>query len=334
MKIINDEVENRTTLDMQIKFINKTDFHLITNKSESKENEFLEKITFFQKSQITVQQIKDYLLTISTPAPGKSSSMVDTYIMLLIKQEPSWLKAFFSKLIVEHNKDDLIANIKVKIKEKNVKDTRIDDVFSSVDSHLRRMMYDDIKARKKIVITFEDYYRNFTRYFELGRNKKLPIRLETKKVSIPVNAQTHISIRQLIDAEILSEVDEDFDETVVNIFTSKYELNNNLIKWIQDSDITEDDKKAFDKESSDRWAVIFKSVYSKILRKLRTTTIDTIDQEELIELASTCYYKTLELQLTIDETELTTNMSNGQFYLLSDKPTLGWHFNWKERYKP
>lgn len=334
VKIINDEVENRTTLDMQIEFINKTDFHLITNKSESKENEFLEKITFFQKSQITVQQIKDYLLTISTPAPGKSSSMVDTYIMLLIKQKPSWLKAFFSKIIVEHNKDDLIANIKVKIKEKNVKDTRIDDVFSSVDSHLRRIMYDDIKARKKIVITFEDYYRNFTRYFELGRNKKLPIRLEKKKVSIPVNAQTHISIRQLIDTEILSEVDEDFDEIVVNIFTSKYELNNNLIKWIQDSDITEDDKKAFDKESFDRWAVIFKSVYSKILRKLRTTTIDTIDQEELIELASTCYYKTLELQLTIDETELTTNMSNGQFYLLSDKPTLGWHFNWKERYKP
>lgn len=333
IKIIKDKAENRTSIDSQMKFIDKTYFQLITNKSYSVSNEFVKKLNSFKNGKLTISGMKNHLTSLCTPLPGKERSEVDNYIHTLEIQDDTWLTEFLQKVSIEQNMDDLIERIKMRIKEKNVADTRLDDVFSSIDSNLKRMIYEDVKARNKVEITFDEYHKNFTRYFELGRGRKLPIRLGSKKISVPDNAVSHISIRQLMDSDILSELDDEFEETLIRIFTSKYEMNNHLESWIQQSEITEEERRCFEEESIIQWTNTFNSTYASLKRTLREKNISEINRDDLFELTSACYHKTLELKLSIDDTELVTSMSNGQFYLLSDKPSIGWHFGWKGRYK-
>lgn len=332
ISIINDPAENRTSLESQLEFINKTEFQLVTNKSNSSSNQFITKLGEYQNGNLTLADMKAYLKMLCIPKKGKDSSKVDTYISTLENQEEKWLENFLNKLRIEHNKDDLINRIKLRIKEKNVKSSRIDDVFASVNSRLKELIYKDIKAGKKVKFTFDEYDKHFTRLFELGRSIKLPIILGNKSVPLPENPQDHTFIKQLLDIQILSRHDTDYEENLVNFFTSKYEMHNHLLRWIQQSEITEDVKREFDEETKSQWTTIFNSTYSKLKRKLRGMSIEEIDKDKLLDLASQCYFETLKIKLSLDDTPINTSMSNGQFYLLSDIPVIGWDYCWKERY--
>lgn len=327
-----DPVEKRTSLKAQIKFIDKTEFQLVTNKSNTTSNQFIKKLAEYQKGKLTVGDLKSYLKILCSPKTGKDTPKVDKYISTLESQAEEWLQQFLNKLRIEHNKDDLIECIKLRIKEKNVKHSRIDDVFASIDSHLKTLIYEDVKARRKVLFTFDEYDKHFTRFFEWGRSIKLPIILGDKKVSLPKNPEKYTFIKQLIDIEIISQLDNDFEDSLISVFTSKYEMHNNLFRWLQQDEITEDVIRQFDEETILIWTNIFGSIYNKLRRKLRRMPIEQIDQDELLDLASQCYFEALKLNLSIDETSLNTSMSNGQFYLLSDIPVLGWDIRWKERY--
>lgn len=331
--LINDPFEKRMTLEVQIEYIKKTDFQLVTNKSNSTSNKFISSLQSFQENKLNIKELRSYLTELSTPKKNKNPSSVDNYIIEIIKQDDEWLKEFFSRLFIEHNKDDLISRIKMKIKEKNIDDNRIDDVFAAVDSHLRRMIYDDVKARKKVTITFDDYHKRFTRFFKLGQSIKLPIRLSAKKVELPQYPENYISIKQLIDIEDLHQTDEDYEEKLINIFASKMEMQDHLTRWIQKDEITLEIIKGFNETTKKLWQNIFNGTYIELKRKLRGGTISDISDEEIIGLALKCYYEVLKKELIIDETPLDITMSNGQFYLLSEIPVIGWHYRWKERYK-
>ncbi|PFR94858.1 hypothetical protein [Priestia megaterium] len=331
--MINDKSEQRTTESIQLKYINNTHFILITNKPISKSNKFLEELVFYQEGAVELDQLKKTLTIISTPSKGKKISTVDTYIKKLLQQEDKWLAAFFNRLSIKPNMDELIELIKMRIKEKNVSESRVEDVYSAIDSRLRKLIFEDVKKGKKIVIDFSEYYKLFTKYFELGRSRKLPIRLNYPKQATVQNPENHTSIKQLIDIEIISPQDYDYDDTIVEIFICKYLMHNNLERWLQDVDITEEQKHNFEQEAIKNWSNKFNSTYSRVKRRLRNNNIDEFDQDELLDLAAQCYYATLELSLLIDETELDIRMSNGFFYLLSDRPSIGWYYNWKDRYK-
>ncbi|QCJ40832.1 hypothetical protein FAY30_02305 [Bacillus sp. S3] len=332
ISIINDPAEKRLSLESQLEFINKTDFQLVTNKSNSITNLFITKLEEYQSGKLSLVEMKAYLKVLSNPKKGKESSKVDTYISTLENQDEKWLESFLNKLRIEHNKDDLINRIKLRIKEKNVKSSRIDDVFVAVNSRLKEIIYEDIKAGKKVKFTFDEYDKHFTRLFELGRSIKLPIILSNKRVPLPENPQDYTVIKQLLDVQILSKYDADYEENLVNIFTSKYEMHNHLLRWLQNSEITEDVKREFDEETKSQWTTIFNSTYSKLKRKLRGMSIEEIDNDELLDLASQCYFETLKLKLSIDDTPINTTMSYGQLYLLSDIPVIGWDYRWKERF--
>ncbi|MED1919081.1 hypothetical protein P4V64_27640 [Bacillus thuringiensis] len=315
--MINDDAEDRTTLEKQTEFINKTLFYLVTNKSCSSDNQFFKNLSDFQDNKLKINEFKEYLKELSTPMEGKAPSTVDEYIKKLIKQEDKWLKAFLGNLSILLRLDELIVLIKAKIKEKNVAANRVDYVYDAINSNLRDYMYHEIKAGKKVVLTFDDYYNRFTRYFEMARTtRRLPIYPISKKAKVPTDVKKHNSIQQLLDIEVLAEADEDFEERVVKIFTSKLHMFNHLENWFQAFEITDEQRKSFNDDTVTEWQKVFDKIHFKIKKRLRTDSIENIPQEELVELATECYFSILELKLKFDETELDTIMSNGQFYLL------------------
>lgn len=325
--MINDSKDGRSTIELQLTYMKKTEFQLITNKSYTASNKLISELENYNEGLITITEFKIHLESLI----NKKSSKVDTYIQKLLRQEDKWLEVFLKKLSIEQNKDDLIERIKQKIKEKNVKNTRIEYVYDAVNSKLRTMIYQDVKKRKKVIISFDDYDRNFTHLFELGRSIKLPIKL-VRNASVPSDYKKYIFIQQLLDNQLLFENDSDFEEDLIKIFTSKIEMYNHLMRWLQQGDITEDTIREFDDESITQWKNIFNRTYSSLKRRLQAIDLDKIGPEKLLDLASECYYETLKLKLSIDETDLNTTLSNGQFHLLSDKPIIGWGYNWKDKY--
>ncbi|PWA04974.1 hypothetical protein DCC39_18510 [Pueribacillus theae] len=331
--IITDSALGRSASDSQIEFIKNTNFLLVTNKSNSSRNEFLKKVNLLKENSLTITSFKEYLLKLCTPKKGKNKSQVDKYISKLHSKDNEFVEEFIKKLDFCLSKDDLFDLIYTRLKEKNVPERRLENVFHAIDSSLRKMIYEEVKSRKKVIISFEDYYKRFTRYFELGRSKKLPIKLITPKKPIPDDYNSYLSIKQLLDAEILDKDDLDYEDELVTIFTSKILLLNNIEEWLQESEITEEEKMRFNSNSIRIWEISHKKSHAKLKRKLRRVSIDELDSEEIIECATECYYDVLGEKLTIDETELDQDLSNGQFYVLSDEPSIGWRIDWKELYK-
>jgi len=332
-KLINDGAQNRSNLDEQLEYIKKTSFLLVTNKSSTKTNKFLQYIKAFNEGNKELSDIKSYLIKISAPKKGKSPSVVDGYIILLLSQDDIWLDGFFNKMGFLLSKDSLIESIKTKIKGKNIIENRVDDVYESIDSNLRTFIYDEVKAGKKININFDLYYKKFTKYYEMGRRKGLLIRSQDTGVPVPSNPMDYISIKQLIDTEIMDENDLDFNEEIIRIFTDKLLMNNNEKRWLQDSEITNQDINNFNKRTIRKWKNNFDKIHALLKKELRTTNLIDVDKEKLNILALECYQEILSLNLTLDETDLELELSNGKFYILSDQPEIGWAYDWRERYK-
>lgn len=334
IKIVNDENEGRTSLEDQINYINKTTFLLVTNKGESSTNKFLELIEVYQNHKVTLSNIKEHLGKISKPISEKDASKVDGYISFLLSQNDSWLEHFFGKLRILMKKESLIEEVKQAIKQKNVKESRVDDVFASVDSNLRTFMFKTVTSRCKVNMNFETYYQRFTKYFELGRSTKLPIRPINMDVSLPSNFRNHTFVRQLLDSEIISEDDAEFEDELISYFTSMMYMHNNEKEWLQKSEITKEELMALDKEAEKRWKNTFKRIHSELQIEFRKNgkDISKIDEEKLNILARNCYYAILDILLVLDDTELDTELCNGKFYSLSDYPSIGWRFDWREKY--
>ncbi|MEJ9127716.1 hypothetical protein P4I92_29380 [Bacillus cereus] len=327
--MVNDKAENRVSLKIQKDYMSKTDFVLVSNKSSSSKNKFLKNLTDFQSQSIELGTVRTYLEGLIS----NQSSEVDSYIKNLLLQEDEWLQLFLEKVKVELDQDEIIEKIKIKIKEKNVNENRVDLVFASIDSNLKQHIYEDIKNRKKVLITFDEFYKRYTKYFELGMLRKLPIRLPNKKAKVPSSPHDCTSIKQLLDSGILDFHDDDYEEQLVDVFTCMQVMYNNINHWYQDSEITEDEMRVFDDEAIRIWKIKFDKIHRKLKQKLRKMDLSRIHQDELIDLAAECYYEVLEVELTIEETDLNLEMSNGQYYLLSDKPKIGWLYHWKELYQ-
>lgn len=334
IKIINDKTQNRSNLDKQLNFIKNTTFLLVTNKSATSTNKFLQLIYTFKEENNTLSKIRKHLKEISTPDPGKNPSVVDGYISLLLSQTDDWLECFLKNIDFLMSKDSLIDAIKTKIKEKNVLESRIDDVYESIDSNLRTLIYETVKNGDKVTITFDLYYKKFTKFYEMGgRRNKLLIRPSIPNDPVPEKPLEYISIKQLVETEIIDENDLDFYDELISIFTDKLLMFNNEKRWLQDSDITDDELRTFNRLTIRKWKQVFDRVHASLKQELRKQEFSNIDKDTLNALASQCYHDVLSLQLTLDETDLEIDLSNGKFYLLSDQPVIGWVYDWQERYK-
>ncbi|MCU4927738.1 hypothetical protein OB999_03075 [Bacillus cereus] len=323
-QIVNDKTQRRGTFTKQSDFINMTHFILVSNKSSNQSNTFLKKLSEFKTNTITIKELKGYLEELLEKV---KDSTIQEYLGYITKQNMEWLSLFFKKVDFELDEDDLIKKIKGRIREKLVKENRIDDVFESLDSNIRANNYINIKNREKIIITFDDFRRKAEVYFEKARDSRLPIRKKLSTFSGDPFEQTFI--KQLLDIEIL---EEDNLEELLTLISYKLFTYTNLEKWEQEGDITSLQREQFDKNCILQWKNVFNRTHQPIKRRCKKDN-GTIDEDTLIDYAQKCYFEILDKTLAFEQTTFDTEFSNGQFYLLSDAPRIGWKLGWEENYK-
>lgn len=305
-------------------FLKSTKFQLITNKGMSK-NPFLQQVEKHRESEIKSKDFKDYLKKLATNT--KDADIIQ-HINDFSGLNVPLLKEFLKQLDFNLNQDNLIEKIKIRLIEKFIPKERVEDVYKSLHSELRDNNYLTIKKGDKVEITFEDFIRKFKNCFKIGISTKLPIR--EFNLTIPDNPERQKFIKQLID---IKDIDVNEKELVVEYTTQMLQLYNNLKSWEENGDLLPTERKNFNKETILIWKNSFRAKYRKIKQLLSEGAEIHSMETEIKDIAVIVLDEMRKQILSIDETVLTTELSNGQFYLLTEEKILGWHYDWKNRYK-
>lgn len=324
VKVIKDSVDGRSTKRSQEEYCRRTSFILITNKEIGSRNTLIGKIIDFQKSVTDFKVVQDFIFRL---CEGTNDEEVKDYITEVLTLDDDVAVILFKKLIFEFGVDDLISKIRKTLKENFIKESRTLDVLTALDGNLRRENYIKIKNKEKITITFEEFHKKYSTCFELGRTEKLIIDRRVSGIKDPMNQPF---IRQLLDIE---DFQEDDLEAIIEYTKYKLRASNNLLRWYHSGDITELELDSFDENTILIWKNIHKRAHRKAAKLLRENGNDTESVfQDLVEMAHDCLDEVRVKELKIKEQPLETDISNGQFYRLSDINKIGWLFDWKERY--
>jgi hypothetical protein len=306
-----------------IDFIYRTTFQLVSNKGLTG-NPFVVNLGGFCDGDINVKDFKAYLKELQEDTTDKTLKI---YINDIRELRTDLLKAFAKKVDFRLGQDSLIDKIKKRLLEKIHISERVEDVYRNLHSELRDQNYLKVKAGERTEIYFEDLNKRFKQCFKTGLSTKLPLR--DFSFSIPNYPERQLFIRHLVDIKDISVHDKG---EIIEFTTQMLQLYNNLKTWEDDGDLLPSERKRFNKETILIWKNSFRRQFRRIIEKINSG-------ENIVSLDDEIKYQAVELLdemrkqiLSIDETTLSMELSNGQFYLLTEQKQIGWHLNWKNRF--
>ncbi len=331
--------ENLTTLDVDLwKTLNiwtnmiKADesilqnyhFCLVTNKGEGN-NEFIDSHAFFKENN-DIDKIIDILNGLKNRTQNGD---VKSYIKNVLSIGKKKLKSFLLRLSIETSIDDIINRIKIKILEHCHQKNLVDAVFESLLSNMNTAKYLDIKDRKKFEITFDDFNSRFGKCFRIAfKDKPLPKRTYT--INLPDNLEEQIFVKQLLDVgEITSG-----SPLIIHYTTQMLQAINHLADWTENNQILPTEMEKFQKEAILKWSNEFRAKYRSIERQINSGSSIEDLEIEIQNLGLQMIDFLRKENLAIAEDTLGIELSNGHYYSLSDKPEIGWHYDWERKYKP
>jgi len=304
-QIISDKHDGRSILSDQIDFVNKTTFMLVSNKSQIKDKKLLSLFLDFKNCGKILKELKS----------GTQDKDIINYISNILSLNKDVLKLFINKVKFELETDEIIQKCKVAIEEHHISEKKVDLLFKNLDSQIREDNFITVKNNKKITISYKDFRRKYRAYFDFARSPDLEIHQYHKK--LPSKLSDQIFIKQLIYIGEVSPADiEEIAEFTKYMLTVKTNLN----RWSLEGELTHQDIISFSKEAKLRWKNAFRAIYR---------TIDANDKLQALKLLDEIRRQILE----IGKQRLDTEFSNGQYYLLSDVPEIGWCHDWENKYK-
>ncbi|WP_151962416.1 ABC-three component system protein [Acinetobacter bereziniae] len=309
-KIIVDEADGRAEKNHQIKFVSKTEFHLVTNKSESKANLFLKKIEDYKKQECTIEDALSY---ISFLYKKTKDEKIKKYINFILTLDFDIQSIFFYKIHLELDQDDLDSLIKESIRDKMIEECRIQEVYERLDSNIRLDNFLNIKQGIKIEIFFEDFYERYRKIFSAAR---VPLQLSKPfKPILPDNIFSQNFIKQLIAIQAIKGNEM---EKAIKYTSQRLKITRFLEEWLQDGDIVYDEINEFHNDVSNKWENEFDH------------WCDSCDDSEIVKNAKQLLRSLRNIEFTIANNKLNTELSNGELYHLSNENLIGWHRDWKK----
>lgn len=297
-------------------------FCLITNKSDDN-NQFLDALSLFKtdgKIDVVIEILQDLKLK-------TKDRNIKSYIKNVLSLGKKRINELFKKLKIETGIDDIVNKVKMKIFECTKNIDLVDPVFESLATNLNVAKYLDIKNRKKFEITFDDFNERFGKCFRIAFEKK-PLPKRTFAIKLPEDLEEQTFIKQLIDiGEVTSG-----SFKIIDYTTQMLQVLNHLSYWSDNNFILPTEMEEFQKEAIAKWTNEFNAKYRQIERKINSgSSIEDLEVDiQLLGLEIIDFLR--KENLTIADDVLGVVLSNGHYYALSDKPVIGWHYDWNRKY--
>ena len=305
-KVISDKGSGRKIETSQLNFVAKTEFMLVTNKSQTGTCRFFDVIEPIKNSRKQLELLKSQT----------RDSTIKDYIQDVLNLSGPVLTAFLTKIHLEHDVEDVITLCKESIAEHHVPENRVEQLFRDLDSQIRQDNFLSIKKGEKIIISFSDFSKKYRRFFDIARNQNLKI--SEYHEPLPANLKDQIFTRQLTDIGDLSKDDVEYMSNYTRYMLT---VKTNLLRWQLDGDLTSEEITKFNGEAKVRWQNRFRAIHREKNKidgiTLALKVLDEIRMEKLM----------------LGSQNMGTEFSNGEYYYLSDIPEIGWLSDWETKYK-
>lgn len=307
--------------------IDKYKFILVTNKNNSIKNVLINGVELYQQKKKSIQQVKDIVTQIKN---NTIDEKIQGYINNVLQIADDKLAKFLSMIEFQTNIDNLLEKIKTRLKERLFQKNadKIEVVFDILIANLSKDKYIEIDNQGSFEITFEDFCSKYERCFKSVFDEK-PLPIRKFSFHLPSNIEEKVFIRQLLDIGDVYSGSSDINDYA----TLWMQAFNNFQYWIENSFVLSTEIDDFEKNAIRIWKNEFKSKYRSIQNRISNGE-DIGDMEnEIRTLALDLLDFIRKERLSLANTDLGVELSNGYYYLLSDEPKIGWHCDWENRYK-
>lgn len=312
-KVICDTASGRKTISDQIDYVKNTEFILATNKPILK-NKFILQANKLRNKKLFFIDFEKYLLDLLDKTKDAD---VKQHIQDILNINKRVLEAFIKKIKFIDTGDDLINEIKLNIQRKMIADNRVNDVFNDLFSELKQDFFNNAKNGNHQVITFQEWLSKYTCIFEKSRQTTLPIR--NFQPVFPHELTEQPFIKELIE---IGEVDAGDMAQIAQFSEIMLAIKMNLDNWHTDGEITDIDRCDFHKEAFSTWRIVHKKAHRSTKRNLSLNYDNALN----------CLDNIREKNLKMLTTEIGVDLSNGEFYYLSNKGNIGWKIKWEANY--
>lgn len=295
-------------------------FEILTNKGVDSKNELIQLIRQYENKKIDILVILQKFDCIKN---GTTNNIIIDCINKIINLDFVKQKQFFERISI-NQQVDIIQDIKDRLKyKKNVPENKINTVFSNLINEFKISHFHSTIKREKTILEADQIYKKIRNIINPIFDRKLGFD-RSIDIDLPTNIVEQTFIKQLLDIErvYIDEADE-----LKGFYLKKIESENILCEEQLQCNISETQLNNIENEAIDFWSVKHDISSLKIKRKLRRE--ESVDEDEYNEAANNCFNEILVKEFEL----LDLPLSNGYFFSLSDKPKIGWRYDWEEKYK-
>lgn len=326
-----------TFIEEQPDILENTKFQLITNKAISK-NKFVEAIEAFHDTH-SVEDLKTAFVTIKESKRTEKSKIesdksvnnhlnVSQIISDLLNKD--YLKEFCSRISISKTSDILKEDIKRIMGNRfGLNYNRIDWVYNKLMTSLKDDSIVNIINKTPVSYNGSIFTERYQSILDIGR-KKLNFRFDYSLDNLSGDFRDFLFIKQLISIDDTK--DDDLDR-IADLTKNWLFFNNNLQEHWNNNDIIHEDVKRLTEDVYAKWRTYYHSNHRRIISEATCS--------ELCEAGCNTVDSMRQCEFLLADTPLGNFLSEGCIYyysnsateIIPDLPLIGWHRDWKNKFK-
>ena len=344
INLSNRDTDLWKTISIWMKFIEEqpdilenTKFQLITNKAISK-NKFVEAIEAFHDTH-SVEDLKSAFVTIKESKRTEKSKIesdksvnnhlnVSQIISDLLNKD--YLKEFCSRISISKTSDILKEDIKRIMGNRfGLNYNRIDWVYNKLMTSLKDDSIVNIINKTPVSYNGSIFTERYQSILDIGR-KKLNFRFDYSLDNLSGDFRDFLFIKQLIS---IDDTKNDDLDRIADLTKNWLFFNNNLQEHWNNNDIIHEDVKRLTEDVYAKWRTYYHSNHRRIISEATCS--------ELCEAGCNTVDSMRQCEFLLADTPLGNFLSEGCIYyysnsateIIPDLPLIGWHRDWKNKFK-
>lgn len=322
MKLIEENVS-----ESYYAYIDNAEFHLISNKNFD-DNDFVVSLRNYHNDG-DASKVKDTLNSILNS--GKQGSEVSKIIDKLLKC--SYIDQFINKIRIIPTSDCLKTDIFNALHDRAfIPTANAQQVYNALMTELRDDIIEKIKHHEKIEFSGRTFSERFQTVFVTGR-QKINFRVNYDYSLFDGDPTKLLFIQQLDAIKELPEEGPERLDQVIQYAKEWFQFSNNLQNLTAENILLDEDIMKLSADVYTYWNARFQAAFRRI---------SSASPEEIICDAGCRIVDDMRQQeFNIANTSLGNMLSNGCIYYYSNTstaiiptlPHIGWHRNWKNKFK-